>query len=53
MTPREIDAELSADPTFAAVCDARRDAWIAALEAEAVAEPLPWHLCWEPEEVTL
>lgn len=28
------DLALAADPDFVTVCDARRDAWIAALEAE-------------------
>lgn len=28
------DAALASDPDFVTVCDARRDAWIAALEAE-------------------
>lgn len=32
MTAAEIDAALAADPDFAAVCDARRDGWIAAHE---------------------
>lgn len=39
---REVDdaaenAELASDPLFAVVCDGNRDAWIAALEAEALA----------------
>ena len=47
MTGAEIDAELAADPTFAEVCDARRDGWIAAMEADAdLAAPLPWELAW-------
>jgi hypothetical protein len=33
MTAEEIEAELAADPEFAAVCDARREAWLEALEA--------------------
>ena len=36
------DEMLAADPTFAEVCDARRDAWIAAMEADSdLAAPLP------------
>ena len=38
MTPAEIDALLSGDPDFATVCDARRDAAIAALEADTAAQ---------------
>ena len=38
MTAAEIDAALSADPDFATVCDARRDGWIAALDAETGAQ---------------
>lgn len=41
------DEMLAADPTFAEVCDARRDAWIASMEADADhAAPLPWELAW-------
>lgn len=41
------DEMLAADPTFAEVCDARRDAWIAAMEADSdLAAPLPWELAW-------
>ena len=32
------DAALAADPDFQTVCDARRDAWMAALEAETAAQ---------------
>lgn len=47
MTGAEIDALLAADPAFAEVCDARRDAWIAAMEADTdLAAPLPWELAW-------
>lgn len=47
MTGAEIDAALAADLTFAEVCDARRDAWIASMEADADhAAPLPWELAW-------
>lgn len=40
---REIDGavdalELDEDPAFATVCDARRDAWIDALEADTAAQ---------------
>lgn len=36
---RELDdAELAADPDFATVCDARRDAWIEALERDTAAQ---------------
>ena len=47
---REIDGaadalELDADPTFATVCDARRDAWVDAIEGEQPA-PLAWELAW-------
>lgn len=38
MSPAEIDAALAADETFATVCDARRDAWIAALERDTAAQ---------------
>ncbi len=31
----DIEAELLRDPDFQAVCDARRDAWLEALEGEA------------------
>lgn len=34
----EEEAELAADPDFVTVCDARRDAWIAALEAETATQ---------------
>ena len=41
------DEMLAADPTFAEVCDARRDGWIAAMEADAdLAATLPWELAW-------
>lgn len=40
------DEMLAADPTFAEVCDARRDAWVAAMEADEIAAPLPWELAW-------
>lgn len=41
------DEMLAADPTFAEVCDARRDGWIAAMEADSdLAAPLPWELAW-------
>ncbi len=46
MTGAEIDAALAADPAFAEVCDARRDAWVAAMEADEIAAPLPWELAW-------
>lgn len=36
--PVDSDAELAADPDFVTVCDARRDAWIAALESEGESE---------------
>lgn len=41
------DAELATDPAFVTVCGARRDGWIAALEADAEADlpELPWG--WE------
>ena len=42
----DIDAALAADPAFAEVCDARRDAWVAAMEADEIAAPLPWELAW-------
>lgn len=32
------DAALASDPDFQTVCDARRDAWMAALEAETAAQ---------------
>jgi len=40
---RELDAAdeeiaLASDPDFVTVCDARRDGWIAALEAETAAQ---------------
>ena len=38
MTPAEIDAALAADPDFATVCDARRDAVIDALEADTATQ---------------
>lgn len=38
MTDTDTDTLLALDPDFAAVCDARRDAWIADMEAEAAAE---------------
>lgn len=43
---------LAADPDFQTVCDARRDAWIAAMEAHAEPDTpaLPWHLSWTPAE---
>lgn len=41
------DEMLAADPAFAEVCDARRDAWLAAHEADAeLTAPLPWELAW-------
>lgn len=46
MTGAEIDAALAADPAFAEVCDARRDGWIAAMEADEIVAPLPWDLAW-------
>jgi hypothetical protein len=46
VTGAEIDAALAADPTFSEVCDARRDAWVAAMEADEIAAPLPWELAW-------
>lgn len=33
----DLDTLLALDPDFAAVCDARRDAWIDALDADAAA----------------
>ena len=34
----QADEALASDPDFVTVCDARRDAWIAALEAETAAQ---------------
>lgn len=47
MTGEEIDAMLAADPAFETVCDARREAWLAAHEAAAdEPPPLSHHLSW-------
>lgn len=59
----ETDAILARDPLFVTVCDARRDAWIASMEADAaldaeiaradLAPPLPWHLSWCSADVRM
>lgn len=56
----DADAILARDPHFVTVCDARRDGWIASMEADAaldaeiaraeLAPPLPWHLVWCGDE---
>jgi hypothetical protein len=42
------DLCLAADPAFDDICDARRDAWIADMDAAAAAQRLPWELGYEP-----
>lgn len=41
MSTAEFDTMLAADPAFGEICDARRDAWIAAMESESVRELAP------------
>ena len=38
MNISDTDTLLALDPDFADVCDARRDAWIDAMEADAAAD---------------